>query len=181
MSDRVSCLGVIVGCGLLSIGVPAQAIAAEVGAERVVAVPTRDAPRFLTAGVGYTGAFRGSKRTIYSLEYRFRENHYGIYTALYLGGAPDAQYVNFSLGYAHAIGRDWVAAISSGPGVYTRGLNGLDLGHSIEFLSRIEIARILHSSRRLGLRLAHVSNAHFSQHNPGAESVSLIFTVPLNH
>jgi hypothetical protein len=154
-------------------------MAAETDSPASFMQPGSGAPRMIVLGGGYIGVLRGVKRAAYSLEYRFRENRRGFHTALFFGRAPDAHYINFSLAWSHSLGPWWIATVSTGPGIYTHGLDGLDLGNTVEFLSRIEVMRILRSNRRIGLRLAHVSNAHLSEYNPGAESLAVTFAIPL--
>ena len=134
-------------------------------------------PEMLALGMGYSGVFRQRDRPVYSVEYRFRESRKGLHTAVLLGWNSDARYLNFSLGYSRFFGRYWTAMIATGPGVYSRDTDGDDLGSPLEFLSRIEVARVFARQRRLGLRLSHISNAHVSPHNPGNESLALVFAL----
>lgn len=172
-------LTVFCSVGALSSALLSPAMATEADAAVSIMQPGQGAPRMIVLGGGYIGVFRGVKRATYSLEYRFRENRHGFHTAFFLGRAHDAHYINFSLAWSHSLGPWWVTTVSTGPGIYTHGLDGLDLGNKLEFLTRIEVMRVLRGNRRIGLRLAHVSNAHLSEYNPGAESLALTFAIPL--
>jgi hypothetical protein len=148
---------------------------------RAEEAPRRGLPEMLAFGVGQSGVFRRQSRAVYALEYRFRESRKGLHTALLVGWNSDARYLNFSLGYARMFGAHWTAMIATGPGVYSHDSPADDLGSPLEFLSRIEVARVFRGERRVGLRLAHISNAHVSPINPGNESLSLLFAFPVGH
>lgn len=143
--------------------------------------PRQGLPEMLALGMGYAGIFRHQGRPVYSLEYRFHESRKGIHTAVLLGWNSEARYLNFSLGYSRTFGEHWAAMIATGPGIYSRSEDGDDLGAPLEFLSRIEATRIFSHNRRLGLRLSHISNAHLSPHNPGNESLALVFAFPIDN
>ena len=143
--------------------------------------PRQGQPEMLALGVGYSGVFRHQGRPLYTLEYRFHESRKGIHTAALLGWNSDARYLNFSLGYSRPFGQHWTAMIATGPGIYSRSQDGEDLGYPLEFLSRIEVARVFSHNRRLGLRLSHISNGHLSEHNPGDESLALVFAFPVDN
>lgn len=142
-------------------------------------VPRRGLPEMLAIGIGATGVLRHEGNIFYSLEYRFKESRKGLHTAVLLGWNAHVRYVNFSLGYSRMFGPRWTAMIATGPGVYSHDRQADDLGAPLEFMSRLEVARIFSGERRLGLRVAHISNAHVSPINPGDESLSLVFVFPL--
>jgi lipid A 3-O-deacylase len=72
-----------------------------------------------------------------------------------------------------------VARPSFAPGYYSRGA-GKDLGHPIEFRSAFELAYRFDDSSRLGIEVYHLSNAHLGAKNPGEESLTLMYTLPLS-
>ncbi|RCK47027.1 deacylase [Thalassospira profundimaris] len=57
--------------------------------------------------------------------------------------------------------------------------DGEDLGHWIEFRSGIELAYRFDNQSRVGLGFAHISNANLGDENPGAEVLSLTYTIPV--
>jgi lipid A 3-O-deacylase len=73
-----------------------------------------------------------------------------------------------------ALGEKWVLTPNFGTVLYEQG-DSKDLGHVIEFRSGIEIARRL-AKGRLGVCLYHLSNASISSHNPGSESLVLVWS-----
>jgi len=63
-------------------------------------------------------------------------------------------------------------------GAYDEG-DGPDLGGPLEFRSAIELARRFDGDAQLGLVFAHLSNARIYDENPGAETLTLSYSVPL--
>lgn len=68
--------------------------------------------------------------------------------------------------------------IGTGP-FYYRNEPRRDLGLDLEFYSFAELTRELPRDQRLGLRIGHLSNAGLGRRNPGSETISLIYTRPL--
>lgn len=60
-------------------------------------------------------------------------------------------------------------------GAYEDG-DGKDLGHTLEFLSSIQLAYRLSHGSRIGLAYQHISNGSISDKNPGAEIILLTWT-----
>ncbi len=65
-------------------------------------------------------------------------------------------------------------------GLYADG-DGKDLGSTIEFRSGVELAYRFDNRARLGLAFHHISNAHISENNPGTETLTLTFSLPLHN
>lgn len=64
--------------------------------------------------------------------------------------------------------RSWLVSVSSSVGVLkTRGENVL--GCPIEFLSYLEVGRVLPKGYFCGAAFGHISNAHLANRNPGTE------------
>ena len=57
--------------------------------------------------------------------------------------------------------------------------NGRDLGGPLEFATVVEIGTELRNGAQLSLALEHRSNAGIYAINPGADTLSLIYTLPL--
>ncbi|MGB5102905.1 MAG: acyloxyacyl hydrolase [Steroidobacteraceae bacterium] len=74
----------------------------------------------------------------------------------------------------------WGLVPSFGVGAYQGG-SELDLGHSLEFRSGLEVTRRFNNDFCLGLAIFHVSNGGLSERNPGTESVVLSVYVPMEH
>ena len=78
------------------------------------------------------------------------------------------------------VGRRFVITPSFAPHYYWGGNKKLDLGHSVEFRSQIEFAYRLDNRSRLGMAISHYSNASLGNTNPGTETGSIYFSVPIN-
>jgi hypothetical protein len=63
-------------------------------------------------------------------------------------------------------------------GYYESG-NGIRLGYPLEFRLSLSILYRFRNFSQLGIEIAHISNADLSSHNPGTESISVIFQLPL--
>ncbi len=67
---------------------------------------------------------------------------------------------------------------SFAPGLWSRG-DGKKLGHAIEFRSQIELNYRLRYGTRIGIALSHMSNAGIDDRNPGVNSVTVSFSIPM--
>ncbi len=77
-------------------------------------------------------------------------------------------------------GRRFVLQPSFAAGAYSRGAEGKNLGHWIEFRSQLELAYRFDDRSRIGLSVNHISNASLDPDNPGAESFVLTYAVPFD-
>ena len=76
-------------------------------------------------------------------------------------------------------GRRIVLTPSFSPNYYWGGNSKLDLDHELEFRSQIELAYRLDNRSRFGIAISHYSNASLGDTNPGTETASIYFSVPL--
>lgn len=72
-----------------------------------------------------------------------------------------------------------VVTPSFAPGLYSDG-DSKDLGGALEFRSGIEVAYKFQNAQRIGLELTHMSNADIYDENPGVETVSVNWHLPLS-
>ena len=77
-------------------------------------------------------------------------------------------------------GRRVVTTFSFAPHWWRGKTDDLDLGHALEFRSQFEIAYRFDNRSRLGLAISHYSNAGIGDENPGTETLSLNYSVPLD-
>ena len=63
-------------------------------------------------------------------------------------------------------------------GYFARG-GGTNLGSWMEFRSGAELAWRLPDLTRIGVAVHHTSNAGLTKRNPGAQSIALIYSIPL--
>lgn len=64
-------------------------------------------------------------------------------------------------------------------GLYGEG-NSKDLGGALEFRTGVEAAYKMDNGDRVGLELTHMSNAEIYDDNPGAQTVSVNYHVPVS-
>lgn len=65
------------------------------------------------------------------------------------------------------------------PGLYRQG-NGRNLGGALEIATGIEFGTDLRNGAQISVLLEHRSNAGIYAVNPGLNSVSLVYSIPLN-
>jgi hypothetical protein len=133
-----------------------------------------DAPRWL-AGAGWWGLKgRDSSAAVVDLEHRFAPVWRGVFPLVGgLATSDGAWHVRAGLGRDVALGERWVVTISSAAGWFDPG-DGDDLGHDVEFRSALDVAYRLREDLRIGLAVAHLSNASLAEDNPGVETLSLV-------
>lgn len=97
------------------------------------------------------------------------------------GGATSGHYfIGAGILWDVYFGKRWVLTPSFAPHLYAGGDADLDLGHSLEFRSQMELAYRFDNRSRLGLAVSHYSNASLGDKNPGTETLSLYYSHPLN-
>ncbi len=162
-----------------------MAFAAGLAAAALMAAPDRavaaDDPWFLSLGVGAydfnrqkeQGAeFRAELRSDYKL-WNFKPFAAAAYTSTEQGfiGAG----VLFDLYFGNRI----VVTPSFAPHYYWGGNDKLDLDYPLEFRSQLEIAYRFDNRSRLGLAISHYSNASLGDTNPGTETATVYYSIPL--
>ncbi|GAB4267924.1 MAG: hypothetical protein Kow0013_18290 [Pararhodobacter sp.] len=73
----------------------------------------------------------------------------------------------------------WFIRGSVMPGLYHRG-NGTNLGGPFEIATGIEVGTELRNGAQLSMLLEHRSNAGIYNTNPGLNSLSVLYSIPLN-
>lgn len=77
-------------------------------------------------------------------------------------------------------GRRWVVSPGFAPTWWRGKTSDLDLGHGLEFRSRLEAAYRFDDRSRLGLSFSHSSNAGLGDSNPGTESLMISYSLPIS-
>jgi lipid A 3-O-deacylase len=140
-----------------------------------------DDPAFLTVGVG---AFDFNRKKEKGAE--FRAEYRSDKKLWVFKPFAAAAYTSTSQGFVGAgvlvdvyFGRRFVMTPSFAPHFYWGGNKKLDLGHEVEFRSQLELAYRFDNRSRLGLAISHYSNASLADKNPGTETATVYFSVPL--
>ena len=139
-------------------------------------------PAFLSVGIGKYD-FNRRKETGAELRVEYRsEKKIGIFKPFLAVAAT-----NTSQGFVGAgvlldlfVGRRFVMTPSLAPHYYWGGNKKLDLGHWMEFISQMEFAYRFDNRSRLGMAISHYSNASLGNTNPGTETGTIYFSVPIN-
>ncbi|HPD91931.1 MAG: acyloxyacyl hydrolase [Rhodobacter sp.] len=84
--------------------------------------------------------------------------------------------VSYTLRPGHS---QWFVRGSFMPGLYARG-NGVDLGGALEFATGIEVGTDLRNGAQVSLLVEHRSNAGLYASNPGVNTLSVVYSIPLN-
>jgi hypothetical protein len=71
-----------------------------------------------------------------------------------------------------------ILTLSMGTGLFDNNKN-IDLGHTLEFRTGLELTYKLNKNYRIGLSAYHLSNSRISNRNPGTESIVLSILIPL--
>jgi hypothetical protein len=87
-------------------------------------------------------------------------------------------FVGAGVGYQIDLGRRWAVTPVFVPGYYRKG-NGKDLGYSLEFRSQVELGYTLAGGARVAIAFSHLSNGGLGSRNPGEESLTIGFELPL--
>ena len=93
------------------------------------------------------------------------------------GTAKGAFYGYGGIGFDVNVSGRFVLTPSAAVGYFTRG-TGIDLGAHCEFRTGAEFAYRFENLSRLGVGMYHISNAGIGKHDPGAEFVTLVLTMP---
>lgn len=140
-----------------------------------------DDPAFLALSAGYFDINDNHDAAEGRIEYR-HDRKFWIFKPFLGVMATSDEAVH---GYAGVLvdiyfGRRWVLTPSFAPGLYRDG-DGKDLGGTVQFRSQLEFSYRFDNRARLGLSVNHISNASIYDSNPGAESVTITYAIPLGH
>lgn len=139
-----------------------------------------DDPDFLTFAVGAFDLVQDHDQAAeFRAEYRSDKKIWIFKPFIGAMGTTDSAFYGYG-GFLVDVffGRRWVLTPSLAAGYYSKG-NGLDLGHEVEFRSSIELSYRFDDRTRLGLSFYHLSNASIGSDNPGAEVLSIVYSIPL--
>lgn len=171
--------GLLVALALAQIPTPAAAQAAEPVAVEVGPVALLGSGRDrLELGLGAFEALDDDPTWLGSIEYRLGRKVLAIGPALGLTGNADGGIFGY-LGLYLDLG---IGPLRLTPmlaaGGYREG-SSEDLGGIFQFRQSVALAWQFDNGHRLGLKIAHISNADLHETNPGAEDLMLTYALPL--
>ena len=112
-------------------------------------------------------------------EYRFGDVWWIVSPFIGLSGTSQGDFYSyFGFGFDINFGPNWVLTPNVAGGYWARG-GGIHLGSWWEFRSGAELDYRLPDATRIGVAVHHMSNAGLTKQNPGEESVTLYYAVPL--
>ena len=113
-----------------------------------------------------------------TVEYRFGRKVFVIGLALGMVANTDGGLYGYAGAYADlSYGRLYITP-QLAMGGYGDG-DGTDLGGVFQFRQSLDLAYRFANGQRLGVRVAHISNADIHESNPGEEEVLLTYSFPL--
>jgi hypothetical protein len=167
-------IGLCLGAADLDAAEPSDAPFAQLGP----VVVEGSEPSLLQLGLGTFDVTSEDAAPAANLEYRLGRKLGFIGPALGLMANGDGGvygyvglYADLALGPAHLV--PLLAA-----GAYHEGA-GKDLGGVFEFRESVDLAYSFDRGMRLGLRVAHMSNAGINDRNPGVEEIMMVLAIPL--
>jgi lipid A 3-O-deacylase len=112
-------------------------------------------------------------------EYRFGSLPWPISPFVGVSGTTDGAFYGYGgFGFDINLTPALVLTPNVAAGYFARG-GGTNLGSWMEFRSGAELAWRLPNLARLGVAVHHTSNAGLTKRNPGAQSVALTYSIPL--
>lgn len=135
---------------------------------------------FILAGTGVGNIFDCPRMAYVSFELRKPFCEFKDLTFSYnvvLEGDKDERYVGLGASVEKTLSNRIKIAATTGVGKFSNV--NFDLGSEIEFRSGIDLFYRISGKTTLVLSFYHYSNAGFSKHNPGTESVTLRLAIPL--
>lgn len=139
---------------------------------------------WLNITAGRVGIFDDSPKNSgrYGIEYRSAKRHtkWDIIPAFgYSWSVNGTKYIYSDLKRDWSFKNNYILTLSMGTGLFDNNKN-IDLGHTLEFRTGIELSYKMKKGYRLGLAGYHLSNSRISSKNPGTESLVMSLLIPLN-
>lgn len=149
-------------------------------------VPFAGSARASDYVTGYVGWYdlvdQDNQSAQFGIEYRFHPVDFGLRPTLGINATGDGSVYGYG-------GFNWDVQLVPNQiylipnfmaGAYSDG-SGKDLGGAIEFRSGIELAYQFPNRERVGIAFNHISNASIYDKNPGAETLLINYSVPVNN
>lgn len=137
-------------------------------------------------GLGYSDFSRDGAEdgAIASVEYMHAPFYEGRVLSARIGAAFDVQdsgdvFLGAGVSGVWDLRRDWFFEASVMPGVFAESVSVNDLGSTFEIRSQLALGKRLLDGRALSLAVSHKSNASTADENPGVDTVSLRYHIPL--
>ena len=120
---------------------------------------------------GTAGEFRG--------EVRFPDTVWILQPFVGVSATTDGAFYGYGgIAFDINFGPNWVVSPNGAVGYFAKG-SGTNLGSTTEFRTGAEFAYRFDDMSRLGVAFNHTSNAGIGKHNPGEQSLVLMYSLPL--
>ncbi len=144
-----------------------------------------DDPAFLSIGGGtYDWNRKKDEGVEVRMEYRHDKKYFGLVKPFVAAAVSknDSTQVFLGAGILMDIylGKRFVITPSFAPHYYHGGNAKLDLDYALEFRSQVEAAYRFDDRSRLGVAVSHYSNASLGKTNPGTESATIYYSIPVD-
>lgn len=144
-------------------------------------------PAYLSAGVGvFNGVgihpISGPNPRVpeINVEYQSASKLFGIGAAWGLMANTRGGFMGYTGFYSDIAWDRWVLTPVLGFGGYDAGKNGKDLGSTFEFRLELGLAYQFANGGRLGVKIAHISNAYIVNQDPGENEALVTYSFPLS-
>ncbi len=151
-------------------------------AEDISTYDMLDSSYMFYISAGHIAVFDGiDKPERYGIECRGKKfSKYNLIPAIgYMWSETGVTYHYAELKRDFPINKNWDLTPSLGVGLFHQS-DDIDLGHSVEFRSGLELSRSFQDKYKLGVALYHLSNSRLSKQNPGTESLVVSLGIPFN-
>lgn len=137
-------------------------------------------------GAGYSDFHREASEdgAVFSVDYLHTPFYEGQRVSARWAGGFDVQetgdvYAGIGISGTFALRNDWFIETSVMPGAYFEGKDENDLGSAFEIRSLLAVGKRLENGQAVSLAISHKSNASTADENPGVNSLTLRWHMPL--
>lgn len=137
-------------------------------------------PSYVTVGLGAFDFHRAHTNAAQGLiEFRWSIPPYCLNPLAGIMATNQGNFFTYAgFGFDIPIGKKIVIIPTFTPGYYHKG-KGKDLGFNLEFKTALEVNYVLPNQARIGIQAYHISNASLGKKNPGEESLTINYSIPL--
>ncbi|UWQ29393.1 acyloxyacyl hydrolase [Leisingera sp. M523] len=141
----------------------------------------------VTLGLGYSNYSRAGSEdsALFAAEYLHAPFHEGRLLSTRFGAVLEVQetgdvFAGVGISGVVDLKNNWFIETSVMPGAYHESSLGNDLGSTFEIRSLLAVGKRFHNGKAVSLALSHKSNASTADQNPGVNSLTLRWHIPLN-
>lgn len=118
-----------------------------------------------------SGTAMGQIEYVFAADWSGFRPHAGLFFS-----TDSAAYVYGGIGHPFDINNKWSITPSLSVGYYNQGADK-DLGYDVEFYTQLKLEYQLEKEAKIGVGVGHISNLDLGDHNPGAETAYLSYSI----